>query len=85
MPLIHYAHGKDECPYSISKFFRSPKDAPSTVKCIKCTKDMKKMLKGPSSSSIISIDNGFQARATEVNLEIVEDIETRSTKDFKDK
>lgn len=82
MPLIHYGH-PEGCPYSITKFFRSPKDAPSSITCIKCGKDAIKILKGPSSKSVVTVDNGFQARATEVNLELVEDIKDRSTKDFK--
>ena len=53
--------------------------------CKKCGKQSKKQLKGPSSKSIVVIDNGVQARATEVDMEMVEDIEARSTKDFKDK
>jgi hypothetical protein len=44
---------------------------------------MKRQLKGPSSTSIVTVDNGVQARAVEVNLEIVEDIKERSTKDPK--
>ena len=80
MPLIHYCC---ECLYSISKFFRQPKDATAFVKCVKCGKNAKKVLKGPSSKSIITVDNGIQARATEVNLEVVEDIKERSTRDFK--
>jgi len=56
---------------------------PSEVECKKCGKKAKKQLKSPSSQSIIVVDNGVQARATEVNLEVVADIHERSTKDFK--
>lgn len=82
MPLIHYLC---ECSCSTSKFYRQPKDASSTVPCKKCGKEAKKQLSAPNSKSIIVVDNGFQARATEVDLEMVKDIEERSTKDFKDK
>lgn len=81
MPLIYY---QCECKHSFSKFVRRPKDALTEVVC-KCGKNAKKQLKGPSSNSIVVVDNGFQARATEVDLELVEDIEARSTKDFKEK
>jgi hypothetical protein len=82
MPLIHY---QCECSCSTSKFFRHPKDVPLEVICKECGKNAKKKLKGPSSKSIVVVDNGVQARATEVDLEMVEDIEARSTKDFKEK
>jgi hypothetical protein len=42
-------------------------------------------LKAPASTSTVVVDNGIQARATEVNLEVVEDIQARSTKDFREK
>ena len=44
---------------------------------------MKRQLSAPSAKSITVIDNGFQAKRTEVDLEIVKSIEERSTKDFK--
>lgn len=55
------------------------------VLCKKCGKEQKKQLSAPNSKSVVVVDNGLQARATEVNLELVKDIEDRSTKDFKDK
>ena len=78
MPLIHYVC---ECRYSISKFYRQPKDAPVTLLCIKCGKDSKKVLKAPSSSSIITVDNGIQAKSVEVNLEVIESNQLEADKD----
>lgn len=82
MPLIHYLCG---CGYSASKFFRQVAEAPAVFLCTKCGQNQKKQLSAPSSTSKIVVDNGVQARATEVNLEIVEDIQARSTKDFSEK
>jgi hypothetical protein len=82
MPIIHYLC---ECGHPMGKFFRSPKDAPLLSECIKCKKEAKKVLKAPSSTSTIIVDNGVQARAVEVNLEVVEDIKDRSSKDFSEK
>jgi len=84
MPLIHYGHPDLKCPYSTTKFFRSVKDVPSSITCVKCNQPATRVLKGPSSQSIVTVDNGIQARATEVNLELVQDIKDRSTKDFKE-
>jgi len=68
----------------VSKFFRQASQAPAFFSCEKCGKNAKRMLKAPSSQSIIKVDNGVQARAVEVNLDVIEDIKNRSTKDFKD-
>ena len=73
------------CGQGDSKFYRSPKDAPPTFPCKICGQESKKQLKAPASTSTLVVDNGFQARATEVNLEIIEDIKDRSTKDFREK
>lgn len=78
MPLINYSC---ECGKSISKFFRDPKDAIISIPC-KCGKELKKSLKAPNTSSIITVDNGIQAKKVEVNMELVEDIKNRSTKNF---
>lgn len=82
MPLISYLC---ECGDSTSKFFRKSKDATGMVACKRCGKESKKQLSAPNSSSVIVVDNGVQSRAVEVNLELVKDLEERSTKDFKDK
>lgn len=81
MPLIHYLCN---CKHSIKKFHRQGKDAPAYVICSKCGEEAKKQLSAPYSASKIIVDNGSQARSTEVNLEIVEDIKERSSKDFKE-
>lgn len=82
MPLLVY---KCECGNVHKRFHRDPKDVPSTSTCPKCGKESKKQLSSPASRSIIKVDNGINARSVEVNLELVEDIQNRSTKDFKDK
>ena len=79
MPLIHYLC---EDKHSVSKFYRQAKEAPAVLICTKCEKESKKMLSAPSSTSVQIIDNGIQARQTEINLDIIEDIKERSSKDF---
>ena len=68
----------------MSKFYRQAKDAPAFLSCAEegCEKEAKKQLKSPSSTSKIVIDNGFQARAVEVNPDIVEINQARSDKDY---
>jgi hypothetical protein len=80
MPIIAY---QCSCGLVTKKFYRVVKEIPSCLTC-KCGKDTKRTLSAPSSASIVSIDNGVQARAVEVNLDIVEDVRNRSTKDFKE-
>lgn len=45
---------------------------------------MKKILSAPNSTSTVIIDNGFQARAIEVNPEIVAINKERSEKNFRE-
>lgn len=45
---------------------------------------MKKLLSAPSSSSKITVDNGFQARAVEIRPDIVEINEERSNKNLRE-
>jgi len=82
MPLISYIC---EDQHSSGSFFRHRKDITPETTCKKCGKIAKRQLKGPASRSILVVDNGIQGRATEVDMEMVEDIETRSIKDFKEK
>jgi len=81
MPLIHYLC---EDKHSVSKFYRQAKEAPACFLCDKCGKDAKKTLSAPSSASKIVVDNGFQARAVEINPDIVEINRERSSKDYRE-
>lgn len=81
MPLIAY---QCECKNVIKKFVRTAKDAPSSLICTKCSKEMKKLLSAPSSTSKIVVDNGVQARAVEINPNIVEINEARANKDYRE-
>jgi len=81
MPLIAYScEGK----HVVKKFVRTAKDAPPFLICAICEKEMKKLLSGGSSSSKILVDNGFQARAVEINPDIVEINEDRSNKNLRE-
>ena len=81
MPLLSYLCS---CGLRISKFYRSAKDAPVGLTCA-CGGEYKKQLSAPSSKSVITIDNGFQAKSVEVNLETIKSNEENSTKDFREK
>lgn len=60
------------------------KDAPSCLIC-ECGNEYKKQLSAPSSKSVITIDNGVQAKSVEVNLDTIKSNEENSTKDFREK
>jgi hypothetical protein len=81
MPLIHYLC---ECGKFKSKFYRVSKDAPRNFGC-ECGKEYKKQLSAPSSASKIVVDNGVQAKAVEVDLNIIQSNQENSTKDFREK
>lgn len=83
MPLIYYKCGND---HTTSKFYRQVKEAPASLPCVKpdCDRDLKRQLRAPSSTSKVVVDNGFQARAVEINPEIIEINEKRSEKDYRE-
>lgn len=80
MPLIAYSC---DCGHSNKKFFRQVKEAPAVLLCEYCNKEnMKKRLSAPNSTSKISIDNGVQARAVEVNPDIIAINHERANKNY---
>lgn len=80
MPLIAYVC---ECGHSIKKFVRQVKEAPGVLLCEYCNKEnMKKQLSAPTTTSKISIDNGVQARAVEVNPDIIAINHDRANKNY---
>lgn len=80
MPLIAY---KCKCGHLISKYERQVANIPAFLTCPFCKTDtLKKMLSAPSNSSKISVDNGFQARAVEIDPNIIEMNEARSNKNY---
>jgi tetraacyldisaccharide-1-P 4'-kinase len=83
MPLISYG-GK--CGHSVNKFHRQAKEAPAEIACPAddCYHQLKKQMKAPNSTSKVVMDNGFQARAVEINPEIVEINQARSDKDYRE-
>lgn len=81
MPIIVYAC---ECTHVIKKFVRQVKNIPASFLCEKCGKDMKKQLSSPNSVSKITVDNGVQARAVEIVPNIIELMEERSKKDYRE-
>lgn len=80
MPLFAYSC---KCGLVMKKLMRVAKDAPPFLICIKCGNSAKKLLSAPSQQSKISIDNGIQARAVEINPDIVEINKARSEKDYR--
>jgi len=81
MPLLYYLCC---CGKHVSKFYRQAASAPGGFAC-ECGKEYKKQLSAPSSKSVITIDNGVQAKSVEVNLDTIKSNEENSTKDFREK
>lgn len=79
MPLINYKCG---CAEIQKKYFKSVKDAPSTVQCMFCNTEGRKVFGTTSSSHKITIDNGLMAKSVEVDPEIMEINDERSSRDY---
>lgn len=79
MPLINYSCS---CGDISKKYFKSAKEATSTVKCSKCGLEAKKSFGATSSSHKITIDNLGMARSLEVNPDIMDINDERSARDY---
>lgn len=78
MPLINYLC---DCGEIQKKYFKTAKDALSSVEC-KCGLKAKKVFGTTSSSHKIIIDNGLMAKKLEIDPNIMEINDERSTKDY---
>ena len=74
MPRVNYKCKR--CPLSIKKFYKKSKDIKKTIEC-ECGGELVRQLSSPTQKSTMVIDNGVQAKATELNTDIVEIIEDR--------
>lgn len=72
MPLIKYLCTNESCKKAFSVFKKRAEDALSKISCKFCGTESKRVLSAPNSSSKISIDNGIQPRALEVDPNIME-------------
>lgn len=72
MPLIKYACTNDQCGKVNSKLYRTGFEVEKEIFCKECKSKSKRILSSPGSSSKITIDNGLQARAVEIDPNIME-------------
>jgi hypothetical protein len=78
MPLINYVCS---CGEVQKKYFKSAKDALSAVKC-GCGLEARKAFGSTSSSHLTVIDNGLMTRRLEIDPQIQEINDERSTRDY---
>lgn len=74
MPRVSYLC--PDCSSVKKKFYKSSKDIENKIEC-ECGKELVRQLSSPTQKSTMVVDNGVQAKATELNREIVEIIEDR--------
>lgn len=72
MPLIRYLCTNSDCNKTTSKLYRAGPDAEKEIVCKECGGKAKRLLSSPASSSKITVDNGIQARAVEIDPNIME-------------
>lgn len=80
MPRVLYFCSK--CNANDKKFYRSSKDILNKIQCA-CGGELARQLSSPTQRSKITVDNGVQAKAVELDREIVEIIEDREKADLK--
>jgi DNA-directed RNA polymerase subunit RPC12/RpoP len=80
MPRILYICNK--CSGINKKFYKSISEVQNKIEC-ECGGELVRQLSSPSQRSKMIIDNGVQAKAVELDREIVEIIEDRQKSDLK--
>jgi len=80
MPRISYYC--DTCSVYKKKFYKNSKEIVNKMKC-ECGGEQKRQLSAPSSKSTMVVDNGVQAKAVELDREIVDIIEDREESSYK--
>jgi hypothetical protein len=81
MPRIPYACGL--CGKITKKFYKNSKDIKDKIDCDCEGGEMFRKLSSPSQRSKMVVDNGVQAKATEIDTNIVEIIEDREEAQLK--
>jgi len=75
MPMIRF---NCSCGNSFRKLYRAGADVPAFYVC-ECGLEAKRILSGPQGvDTKISVDNGVQARAVEINVDQIKDGQNRS-------
>ena len=80
MPRVPYSCS--ECSKTLKKFYKTSKEIKKKIEC-ECGGELKRQLSSPSQKSTMVIDNGVQAKAVEVNTNIVEIVEDREESTYK--
>jgi hypothetical protein len=80
MPRIAYSCKK--CSVTKKKFYKNSKDIDNKIGC-ECGGELIRQLSSPSQRSKIIVDNGVQAKETELDRDIVDIIEDREESQLK--
>ena len=80
MPRIIYSCKK--CDIIKKKFYTAKKKIEKTIEC-ECGGELFRQLSSPSQKSTMVVDNGVQARAVELDREIVDIIDDREESQLK--
>ena len=70
--MIRFTCCNSKCGNSIDKLYTKMKEVPSWLDCGQCGSKLERKLGAPSTKSTQIVDNGLQARQTEVMNEVVE-------------
>lgn len=70
--LIDYQCNNPDCPNKTTKWYKTAKDIVGIIPCGECgTGFLERQLGAPATKTTQIVDNGLQARAVEVNSEVV--------------
>jgi len=73
MPMIDYSCNNPDCDNHITKFYTNASKAAQSMDCGACSNGkLERQLGAPTSKSTQVVDNGIQARKTEIMNDVVE-------------
>lgn len=80
MPLVNYQCQNPECKMHFGFFYKTAKAIEKHIACKFCGSLSKRSLSAPTNTSLITVDNGVQANAVEIDLDMIEKLKERSDK-----
>lgn len=82
MPSIKYLCGSDTCKKEFYSFYPSKSNISNTKSCPVCNGSATRQLGASAVKSVFTVDNGYQARAVELDLNVIESNKERSKKGY---
>ena len=82
MPSIKYVCSSDTCKKEFFSFYPLKSTISDVKSCPSCGSSSKRQLGSSAVKSVFTVDNGYQTRAVELDLNVIESNKDRSKKGY---